>query len=220
MQEPLNPLAVIAGGPFLMPMASHGLLRKFNAKAGNERHFPGREYGTWLIEGECLFTLICIKDPSSHDSSHKSMLLYDHDTDSLHYLRRNLWIEDCPEGTAMLAHFIYDTVGHNEYRPNLMVFDIIQWKGEMVSNTSPRQRFELIRTLKFDPCSILTLQFVGEYNAVRKFQEEANQGKTFLPHKIKTCICMTMDPFTPMRPFSEKEDEPDEGSFIDDPSTP
>lgn len=194
-----TPFSHLAGAPFIMPFADAANLVKFSPKLLSEedKQPQSTDFATWLVEGEIFYTLFCIPDPvGQHDST--VMILYDHGTETLHYLRRDLWIRDCPPNTALLAHFIWDDTGDGAVQPNFLIFDTVRWGGKHMAGVPAASRYSYLRTLKLDSASIISLQFVGELHAIQSFIGDVQTGKIHLPHTVKKCITLTDDPFHPL----------------------
>lgn len=189
-----TPFSHLAGGPFIMPFPFQLELRAFTPSAVQDGAPapPPTEFATWQIDGEIFYSLCCIQDPVGPPGK-TVMILYDHETATLHYLRRDLWIPDCPADTVLLAHFIWDQVGGGASRPNFLLFDAVQWQGKKLAGAAPRERYARLRSLKLGEGSIISLQFVGEQHAVQGFVSQ-----TKLPHSVKRCITLTADPLRPV----------------------
>jgi len=189
-----SPFVQLVGGPFLMHFADMVHLQSFIPQYSKDAAAPDA-YTTWLIEGEIFYSLCCIKDPLSPEGA-TVMLLFDHAAGNLHYLRRDLWCMNCPEGTILLGHFIWDDI-HGVKQPKFLLFDVVKWGGHSMLGECVKKRYELLRSLNLDDNSMISVQFVGEFHAVDKFVRDAQSGKIALPHQIKRAIVLTEDPFKP-----------------------
>lgn len=192
-----SPFASLLGGPYLGPISLISELRRLSPEMYmSETPLPCETFSTWLIENEILYTLFCIKDPMN--SSTNIFVIYDQDSDSLFYLRRELWPCNIPTDTVVLAHFIWDDMGGGQRRPNFLLFDITYWDGKRLYGTDPRERYELLRQIQLRENALISLHFVGEKKALQSFLKDVECGKRSLPHKVKKVIYLTADPFKPL----------------------
>jgi hypothetical protein len=153
-------------------------------------------YATWLIKDEILYTLFCLQDPLN--SAHSVQLLYDQFSESVFYLRRDLWISNCPNDSVLLGHLIWDIQGNGHCTPNFLLFDVVRWNGKSMQGTHAKERYSLLRQITVHAESIVSIQYVGEEASVQRFVDEVRSGIKKLPHEIKKCITMSDDPFYPL----------------------
>jgi len=187
----LSPFACLLGGPYLGPISLLSELQRFvPQKYNSETVLPHNTFSTWLVEGEIQYTLFCVKDPLNDNCS--VMVLYDQESDSLFYLRRELWPRNIPVDTVVLAHFIWDTVREGRKRPNFLLFDATYWGGKRLHGTDPCERYNLLRQIQIPENSMISVHFVGEKRTLQAFLDAVE-----LPHKVKTVIALTSDPFKP-----------------------
>lgn len=194
-----SPFAYLLGGPYIGPMEYHADLRPFRPqKYKGADPLPDTVFSTWLIEGEIFYTLFCIADPLNHDAS--IMVVYDHDSESIFYLRRELWPRGVPVNSAALAHFIWDNTEDGQVQPNFLLFDLVRWGGAEMIGVEPCKRYALLREIRLPENSVVSVHYVGEKKAVQAFLEDVRDGLTRLPHKVKQCVHLSDNPF---RPFYE-----------------
>lgn len=196
----------LAGNPFIMPIQHLSDLQTFEEIEQstyrteefnqNTQQSTNKNLATWLIEGEIFYSILCIQDPVGSPGQ-PIMLLYDHQSKSICYLRRDLWINNCPINTILLAHFIWDQIDNTISTPKLLIFDTLKWAGQSMINKSANDRYDRLLTLELRSENIISLQFVGEYHAVKKFIQDVENGMIQLPHNIKCCIQLTNHPLQP-----------------------
>ena len=154
---------------------------------------------TWRPEGGLFFTIMCIPDPLVRGAT--VQIVHDQETGAQYYLQRPAWIPDLPVNTSLLGQFVIDVIDGTE-RPNLMVFDILRHDSQDMTGVAPGVRYKLLRSISegFN-VSIMTLQWVGEYGAVRAFIADNREFKR-LPHGIKYALVLAQDPLSPLSPFT------------------
>jgi len=191
-----SPFSCLLGGPYLGPVTLLAGLRSFKPQKHNsETALPGDSFSTWLVENEIHYSLFCIKDPCNENAT--VMVVYDQESDSLFYLRRELWPLNIPTDSVILAHYILDNIGGGKKRGNFLLFDIAFWDGKQMLGTPAPDRYSLLRQIHIPQKSILSIHFVGEKRPLQSFMEDVASGKKPLPHKVKKLIVLTEDPFMP-----------------------
>lgn len=137
-------LQTLAVGPYLMMCEFPGDFAPLQARA--EAAFGADDLSTWRPSETLYFTVMCASD--ARDSTAVGVqLLYDHETSCIYYLRRDAWIQGCPKGTNLLAHFVEDHLAHDVVQPSLLLFDVLRDSGESMRGVCPAHRYERLRAI-------------------------------------------------------------------------
>jgi hypothetical protein len=201
-------LQTLAAGPYLMMCDFPGDFAQLQARASAAECFGAADLSTWRPAHALYFTVMCVKDTYTAGTV---QLLYDQETGGVYYLRRDAWITGCTPGTSILAHFVEDELAHC-VQPSLLLFDVLRENGEILRDVSPARRYERLRAIaevsfRLPLCSLslslslsfslflsrfgkqgankcfMTVQWVGNYDAVKEFVESNKQTRQ-IPHEI------------------------------------
>ena len=153
-----------------------------------------QDLATWRGDGALFFTIACLRQTMGSSDSATIQVIYEHDTDTVYFLRREAWIKDLPEDTQLVGQYVEDQI-EGRIQPNFMVFDIIKHNKNDMRCIPPPDRYAILQAVAngFNRAYI-TLQWVGVCNVVK---ELLDKNRTCIPHEIKCGLYLTKDPLFP-----------------------
>jgi hypothetical protein len=190
-------LQMLTDGPFLMlgaPVADQQPVHWQAAPAAHEPQPQPHEFATWLPRDALAFSVMCIPHPLSEGET--AFVLYDQERRALYYLRRDAWLPKgvCPPHTTLLAHFVEDAVAEHVTRGNLLVFDILRYRGDSTAGMDAAARYALLRRVgEGFNTAVMSMQWAGELGALRAFL--ATGGIT---HPVRAPLVLGCEPLRPV----------------------